>query len=170
MHHSLCLYCALCPGYELSLRQYCGQLCDWGSGYGTLQCKWVDSCPGTAPGTVSTGHCYPYGLWSGTEPEAAYYFSHRLYSNLLSGTECYTGTTGKCSHTFAFSVRCVSWIYFVTFQRTLTKSLYQLVLVIVLSYNDKFCKHSVLEHKPLLQRRLCEQTAGTLRWRQGISR
>ena len=106
MHHSLCLYCALCPGYELSLRQYYRQLCDWGSGYGTLQCvRSRYDCPGSYIGT-----CEPDALWSGSMvDEGSYYRAFVLDAGIFANSKNYCGTDmyGKCIVGWAFSVRCV---------------------------------------------------------------
>ena len=84
------------------------QLCDWNTGYGTLQCYRdlnAKYCPGAQNGT-----CYPNHVWSGTEVESSSF--HRALE-LNSGSFYYntntcgnTGGNGKCGP-YAFTVRCV---------------------------------------------------------------
>ena len=86
------------------------ELCDWNTGYGTLRCNPVNSCPGAAPGASDADRCYPNHVWSGTEVESSSF--HRALE-LNSGSFYYntntcgnTGGNGKCGP-YAFTVRCV---------------------------------------------------------------
>ena len=70
-------------------------LCDLYSGYGTLQCYrdlGTSSCPGS-----NNGYCYPNHVWTG---EGGQY-------SLNSGS---FGVTGG-GQAYAFTVRCVCWIW-----------------------------------------------------------
>ncbi len=64
-------------------------------------------CAGSALGTGDDNHCYPFIFWSGTGLGGSCYQvlslgNGRLYSSGLCSS---TGGSGKCSHTYAFSVR-----------------------------------------------------------------
>ncbi len=76
----------------LDLLSY-GQLCDYKSGYGALQCYYTSSCPGSY-----NGNCIPNNVWSGTISGSNYY-----RGNLNSGTF----TVNSNVSTYAFGVRCV---------------------------------------------------------------
>ena len=76
-----------------------GQLCDTGSGYGTLRCYWGYSCPGSATGTVDANGCHPYHTWSSL-PSGNTYIIGQLVSGTWSSHRYY-------AYTYAHSVRCV---------------------------------------------------------------
>ncbi len=78
------------------------QLCDYYSGYGTIQCSSKSSgCTG-----ANNNNCWPNHVWSGTLRSSDYYSGFQLNRGAIGMTGACDGT-GKCISTNAFGVRCV---------------------------------------------------------------
>ena len=81
------------------------QLCDWNTGYGTLQCYRdlnAKYCPGAAD-----SNCYPDCYWSSTELTggSSVYRAMCLRGGGFVRPQC--DVESRCTYTFAFTVRCV---------------------------------------------------------------
>ena len=87
--------------YEDTRKIPTDKLCDRDAGYGTLQCKWVTSCPG-----ANGGNCFPDHVWSDTRRDEGYYTAVRSMEGIF-GTKNVCDCTGKCPYTYAFGARCV---------------------------------------------------------------
>ena len=84
------------------------QLCDaWeSSNYGAAQCLTLNgSCQGS-----NNNHCYPYGIWSGTEAGADIYYNRELKRGDFTTLNACDGSA-RCVARFAFGVRCVLDLY-----------------------------------------------------------
>ena len=75
--------------------QYGLELCDFNSGYGSVQCSnYTGACPGSYD-----GYCYPYFVWSSGECSSSDAYNRALNSGSFNSS--------NYSKTSAFSARCV---------------------------------------------------------------
>ena len=85
------------------------ELCDWNTGYGTLRCNPVNSCPGAAPGASDADRGYPNHVWSSGYEGSNYYNSY-LNNGTLSAPYLVVPT-------YPFSVRCVLDLEYSNFKK-----------------------------------------------------